>query len=204
MSRLSKNTSSPQSFRDRFEGANRLWQERRFPEAESAYLELLKDDPTSSAAACRIGDVRLALGDRDGANHYFAQAIAINPNVPWGYVGLGRIAEETGDLETSLNQYKHAIELSPGSPWIAERIDTLTKGLSDARLLNNSREAQDAFRRRFEHANDLLANHLLVEAEAIYRELLSRDPNSAPLLCKLGGLFGGLLGCSLGFKCSLR
>ncbi len=188
MSRLSKNTSSPQSFRDRFEGANRLWQERRFPEAESAYLELLKDDPTSSAAACRIGDVRLALGDRDGANHYFAQAIAINPNVPWGYVGLGRIAEEAGDLETSLNQYQRAIELSPGLPWIVERIATLTKGLSNARRLNNTREALDAFRRRFEHANDLLANHQLVEAEAIYRELLSRDPNSAPLLCKLGGI----------------
>jgi len=185
---LSQSIKSPLSIRDRFEGANRLWQERRYPEAESAYLELLKDDPTSSAAACRIGDIRLALGDRDGASYYFSRAVAINPNVPWGYVGLGRIAEETGDLETSLNQYKHAIELSPGSPWIAERIDTLTKGLSDARLLNNSREAQDAFRRRFEHANDLLANHLLVEAEAIYRELLSRDPNSAPLLCKLGGI----------------
>ena len=185
---MSQSIKSPLSIRDRFEGANRLWQERRYPEAESAYLELLKDDPTSSAAACRIGDIRLALGDRDGASYYFSRAVAINPNVPWGYVGLGRIAEETGDLETSLNQYKHAIELSPGSPWIAERIDTLTKGLSDARLLNNSREAQDAFRRRFEHANDLLANHLLVEAEAIYRELLSRDPNSAPLLCKLGGI----------------
>ncbi|MGD0143900.1 MAG: tetratricopeptide repeat protein [Rhizomicrobium sp.] len=183
---MSQKTTSPSSFRDRFESANRLWEAQRFPEAENAYLELLTEDPSSSAAASRLGDIRLALGDMDGARAYFTRAIAINSKLPWGYAGLGRIAEKSGDLEAALNHSKRALELSPGSRWLSDRIGALTARLSKTRPSKDSPETQAAFRRRFEQANDLLANHQLAEAEAIYRELLDREPNSAPLLCKLG------------------
>jgi tetratricopeptide (TPR) repeat protein len=185
---LSQSIASPSSFRERFEGANALWSEGRLQEAEGAYLELLKEDPSSSSAASRIGDIRLHLGDRPGAHDYFSRAIAINPKLPWGHMGLARIAEEAGDLEGALNHYKRSLELSPDLTWLADRIAALTNGLANAQRLARSKEERAEFLRRFDEANRLVVNHQLEEAEAIYRNLLAREPNSAPLLCKLGGI----------------
>jgi len=186
--RLSQSITSPPSFRERFEGANRLWSEGRLQEAEEAYLVLLEEDPSSSSAACRIGDIRLALEDKAGARDYFSRAVAINENLPWGHTGLARVAEQTGDPDAALHHYKRALELSPDLTWVSDRIGTLANGLSNARQQARLKEAQAEFLRRFEQANQLLVNCQLAEAETIYRDLLVRDPNSAPLLCKLGGI----------------
>ncbi len=86
-------------------------------EAEEAYLELLKEDPSSSSAASRIGDIRLQLGDRSGAQDYFSRAIAINPKLPWGHIGLARIAEEVSDAEAALDHYRRAQELRRTWPY---------------------------------------------------------------------------------------
>ncbi len=185
---MSDSIASPLSFRQRFEAANALWGEGRFQEAEEAYLELLKEDPSSSSAACRIGDIRLQLGDRTGAQDYFSRAIATNPKLPWGHLGLARIAEETSDSEAALVHYKNALELSSGQSGLAEHIATLINGITSARQRARTKEEQAEFLRRFEVANRLIVDRQWEEAEAIYRDLLACEPNSAPLLCKLGSI----------------
>ncbi len=185
---LSQSTASPPSFRERFEGANALWAEGRLQEAEQIYLELLKEDPSSSSAASRIGDIRLQLGDRPGAQDFFSRAIEINPKLPWGHMGLARIAEEVSDAEAALDHYRRAQELAPDLAVLVERIAVLTNGLANAKRLAKSKEERAEFLRSFEQANQLAASHQLEEAEAIYRDLLVREPNGASLLCKLGGI----------------
>ena len=185
---MSENIASPPSFRQRFERANALWSEGRFQDAEEAYLELLKEDPSSSSAACRIGDIRLALGDRTGAQEYFSRAVAINPTLPWGHMGLARIAEATTDTEAALAHYKDALERSSGQSGLAEHIGTLINGINSARQKARTKEEQAEFLRRFEEANQLIIDRQLEAAETIYRELLAIEPNSAPLLCKLAGI----------------
>jgi tetratricopeptide (TPR) repeat protein len=185
---LSQSTNSHPSFRERFESANTLWGEGRLQEAEEAYLALLKEDPSSSSAACRVGDIRLALGDHTGAQDFFSRAIAINPKLPWGHMGLGRMAEEASDLEAAIDHFKHALELAPDLSALADRIAGLNRALANAQLQSRSKEERAEFVRRFEDANHLMAQFQLEEAEAIYRDLLIREPDSAPLLCKLGGI----------------
>ena len=187
-SRLSQSIASPPSFRERFESANTLWAEGRLQEAEQAYLELLKEDPFSSAAASRLGDIRLLSGDRAGAQDYFSRAIAINPKLPWGHVGLAKISEESGAPETAIGHYKRAQELSPGLAVAANRIGALTDAMARARQKAKPTLPHAEFLRLFEEANRLMANYQLVEAETIYRDLLDQEPNNAPLLCKLGGI----------------
>jgi glycosyltransferase involved in cell wall biosynthesis len=185
---LSETIASPPSFRQRFEAANALWGEGRLQEAEEAYLELLKEDASSSSAASRIGDIRLVLGDREGAHDYFSRAIAINPKLPWGHMGLARIAEETGDLQAAVSHYRSALELSSGQSGLAEHISSLIDGIINARQRARSKEEQAEFLRRFEEANQMVIDRQFEEAEAIYRDLLAGDPNNAPLLCKLAGI----------------
>ena len=185
---MSHDTTSPISFRERFERANALWSDGRLKEAEKAYRELLKEDPSSSSAAARLGDIRLVRGDTTGAKKYFSRAIEINPKLPWGHIGLARIAEDSADPESAIAHYKSAIELSPDLTGPAERIVALANGIANARQKGRSKEAHAEFLHRFEEANQLMVNHQLVEAEAIYRELLVQEPNSAPLFCKLGGV----------------
>jgi len=64
----------------------------------------------------RLGDIRSALNDVEGARAAFERSIAIDPNVPGGWTRLGDIALNGNRVADALSAYQRAAAANPDDP----------------------------------------------------------------------------------------
>ena len=81
--------------------------------AKSAYLDLLRRDPTHSAALNELGALAYASGHRSAARTAYEQAVRHHPNDALGRVNLGNMLREDGDLAAARDHFAAALAADP-------------------------------------------------------------------------------------------
>jgi hypothetical protein len=76
----------------------------------------LHADPTHFAALNELGALAAAGGHRSAARTAYTQLIRNYPNDPVGYVNLGNLLLEDGDVTSAGPHYQAALDLDPGFP----------------------------------------------------------------------------------------
>jgi protein O-mannosyl-transferase len=91
-------------------------QHGRFAEAIARYQKMIAMTPEGSARAplfSKLGLVYLDTHDNAGAESSFAEAVAMDAEDVNGWLGLGVIAEQSGNLDAAIADYKRANDVRP-------------------------------------------------------------------------------------------
>jgi len=91
------------------ERARRLESSGQDEPALTAYLELLRLDPTHRAALGELGNLAWATGYRAAALTAYLQLVKCHPDDPVARVNLGNLHYQTGDLAAARVQYEVAL-----------------------------------------------------------------------------------------------
>jgi tetratricopeptide (TPR) repeat protein len=127
-------------------------QQSRWDQAESTFLELLKENPQDAQAAVELGWLLYERGDgSDDAIAVFQQAIAIDPSLGRAYLAIGQVLSKDGRAVEADAWYAQAIERNPDEKtwWLLRANKARIAGHLDSALL-------------------------------VYQQLTSRFPNWAP------------------------
>jgi tetratricopeptide (TPR) repeat protein len=106
-----------------------LLQRGRGREAENVYARACERNPDSYYLADLLGQVRLEVGDQDGAREAYAQALEIIERLPeqnlWVEATAATAAVVTGDQAKTLDHLQRAQALQPTQ----ENLDAIERGL---------------------------------------------------------------------------
>ncbi len=93
-----------------------LHQQGRLPEAEAQYRVVLRAEPANVIAQHQIGLIELQRGKHVSAHAWVSRALQSNPDFANGYLTLGAIERERGNLEASLAVLNEAVSRLPQNP----------------------------------------------------------------------------------------
>ena len=96
-----------------FEQALQESKDGNFVEAEKIWSFYLNENPDDVAALSNRGNIRLALGDPEGAIMDQTQAIEMSPEDLDPYLNRGIAEEALGLWEEAKNDYKYVLEKNP-------------------------------------------------------------------------------------------
>ena len=148
--------------KDLFEKALQESKDGVFIQAEKDWSIYLNDNPDDSAALSNRGNIRLALGDPQGAIKDQTMAIKISPEDLDPYINRG-IAEEALQLwEDASNDYNYVLRKNP------KDVSALYNLGNDMGSMDNWREAKRLFSQAASSNNDI-AMARSSEALAIYQ-----------------------------------
>jgi tetratricopeptide (TPR) repeat protein len=164
---------------------------------QMAYGRLDRSYYPARLAAADLLRRKFSNDDTDGSVSDYEGALRINPNLPAGHVGLGRVALEGWRFEEIENRVEKALETNAK---YAPAIHLLAhKEIVERRYAQASETAQRALKI---NENDLVALSLWAGAEACQynkekvREIEARvkaiNPNCAPYYRMLGDTLGGI------------
>jgi len=148
--------------------------------------------PRSAAVANRLGLVRFAVGDVDGARAAFARARSLDPRDPSPLINLARMARARGELPDARTLLEQALALdeAQGEAWLAYGVvlSELGGNTSAARaaILRASRSLPDDAEPWAAQGALDLAEGKVREAVESYREAIRRAPNHAGARANLG------------------
>jgi len=151
----------------------------------------------------RIGDLKLSLGDAEGAQQGYKEALREAPDDVRGSVGLARLLIRSGISEKAREDLQRSIDCHPSFPW--ERLTQFFPPLQFQEILilaqaleaeGEHKEALDAYREAWQmHPDDLLVNLGLgrvygacgeyEEAIAALQKILARVPRHLHALSAL-------------------
>ena len=120
-------------------------------EAMDAYQTTLKLAPGPEIKAdtfSDMGSLYRQVRDSDRARECFAAALQLNPNQPMALIGMGVLAQRSGDFSQAVAYYSHAMSVEPtavGYVLLAKALDKAGRGV----------EAQAAYNRAGQLTNDL-------------------------------------------------
>ena len=93
-----------------------------FEQAETAFRQALRDDPSSAEALYGLGSVYLKQGKTDAARESFERAVKLTAaypdTLPNAWNNLGLLATREGQMDTAAGYFQEALRVSPGY-WIA-------------------------------------------------------------------------------------
>jgi tetratricopeptide (TPR) repeat protein len=87
--------------------------ERRAADAETLLRDATKQKANQARPLRYLGDSLLAKEDFNGAAEAYRQALAIDPKLAAGHLGLGQSLARQGKLDDALMHYHQAMELDP-------------------------------------------------------------------------------------------
>ena len=122
-----------------------LEKEGRLHEAESAYQEALRLNPSYSEAQSNLGNVWRSQGKLKEAAQAFQTVIQITPSSVEAHNNLGVVLKELGDLHKAIDEYRAALTLNPGH---AEALNNLGVALKEQGKLE---EAKISFQQALSH-----------------------------------------------------
>ncbi|MAQ14763.1 MAG: MerR family transcriptional regulator [Sandaracinus sp.] len=83
-------------------------------DAEAAYREALRLDPTFVSAMTNLGNLRYRRGDEKSAMALYETVLELDPNQPEAHYNLGFIRYERGLSAEALPYFERAVALDPG------------------------------------------------------------------------------------------
>jgi Flp pilus assembly protein TadD len=90
--------------------AIKLTDKEQFEKATSAFKQAVAASPNSGEAWFYMGENYFANDKSDSAEVAYRKGIAVNPNFPLNYAGLGKVLHEKGDLAGAQAQFAKASE----------------------------------------------------------------------------------------------
>lgn len=87
----------------------------RNEEAEQAYVEVLRADPTHFDALLGLGALAMKTGRRTAARGVFARAVHVHPERALGHVNLAILLSDEGHLAEAREHFEAALRLDPDS-----------------------------------------------------------------------------------------
>ena len=86
--------------------------ERRFADARQRYEAAIRLAPHLARAHLNLGNIRMLMGDLEGAKDAYTDALALNPDYAADY-SLGNAYARSGRGETAVAAYHKALALKP-------------------------------------------------------------------------------------------
>lgn len=116
----------------------------RFDEAETKYLQVLKQDPKNVYTLANLAAIQLELSHLDEADKHVQQALAITPEDPYALSILGNLRFRQGKFDDALDALAHAAKLDPKNAEVQNHLGLVLsqKGLR--------KEAENALRKSVE------------------------------------------------------
>ena len=151
--------------------------------AEQHLASALTTDPLDTAVLEQCGNVKLMLGDMDGAEKLLRKAYQLNPDSYGANRGLGLIRDAQGNLEQARKHYEKAIALRPTDDLVASNLAYLLLRVSP-RLVpqglywaKRSVELNRSPENLVNYANLLQASGQYTEAASSYYEAIKNRPD---------------------------
>ena len=101
---------------------NALLQQERFAAALEAFDAAFAANGRQAGSALNAGVCALRLGRADEAGHWFAEAVAVDPQRFEAWVNLAVVRERQGDIAGARRALERAVELRPDDPRLRERL----------------------------------------------------------------------------------
>ncbi|GAB4391301.1 MAG: hypothetical protein Tsb0032_02580 [Kiloniellaceae bacterium] len=83
------------------------------PAAEALLRDALRIFPGFAEAEIRIGNIRRASHDLDGAAAAYRRALRIKPDYPWAHLELAICLQRDGEAEAAMTHYREAVRFNP-------------------------------------------------------------------------------------------
>jgi tetratricopeptide (TPR) repeat protein len=93
--------------------AEALWQSDKHVLALEQMNDALKLNPDDDTLHVRAGQMRLAVGDADGADREAAEALSLNPKSAAAWALRGQVAHGRRDLRKALNDFHRSLGYAP-------------------------------------------------------------------------------------------
>ena len=84
-------------------------------EAVVAFGDTEEADDILISSLVALGQVRLQLGQTDGAEAAFGRALALDPNHAVAHMGMGTVRDQQGQYEHAIAHFRQVAELQPGN-----------------------------------------------------------------------------------------
>ncbi len=94
-------------------------------EAKESFVELVRIQPSLTAAYFGLGRIALETDDFEEAEAAFQKTLAINPQQAEGHVFLGDLRLKRGEIESAVESYRRATVLEPWNPQAYARLSRL-------------------------------------------------------------------------------
>jgi tetratricopeptide (TPR) repeat protein len=100
--------------------------------AEQEFAKSLAQNPLIPGVHTKIGYIRLARGDSEGAVHYYTIALGLHPSDKEARLNRGIALENLGRQKDAINDFKHFLaisgnELADARPYAESRIRELSR-----------------------------------------------------------------------------
>lgn len=166
--------------------AERLFTQGRHRQALGVLEQCLARDPQNVGLLNFAGVCAVALGDQDGAEQLWRQAIALDGALPETYFNLGLLLAKRRQKEEAELCYRRAISLNPRNAQAYCNLGNLLDDRAQAEACYRSAIAFDPLDPGLEAAHYNLGNLLLErgaweEAEHCYRQAMAANQTHAKL-----------------------
>ncbi|MDR0833536.1 MAG: tetratricopeptide repeat protein [Candidatus Symbiothrix sp.] len=174
-----------------------LYRAELFDAAKIEFLGQTGGTPTEQAERYYyLGQTYSELQKPDSSAYYYAQAVSIDPNYPFGYIGQGELELSKGNLKAAEDLFKQANGLAKKDPSvqtsIAESYIEYDKNTEAEAALVKARKADKKFPGLYVAEGDAIAKGGLSkvgEAAGSYEQALLFDPNYKIALLKLARIY---------------
>jgi tetratricopeptide (TPR) repeat protein len=102
-----------------------LVEQGRSEEAFKMMEEWETQNPSLAAPKVELARMFEEFGDKDAAKQHLTAALAIAPDDPRALAALGKLREESGDMNQALANYQRSLTLNRFQPELAQRVNAL-------------------------------------------------------------------------------
>jgi len=129
-------------------------------EEYQATLDGSSDSEVRADAFSDMGSAYRQMHDYARAGECFASALRLNPNQPMALIGMGVLAQKSGDLTSAIADYSHAMAVEPtavGYSLLANALETAGRGAEARAAYDKARQLTDDLGQAQQTAGQLLA-----------------------------------------------
>ena len=102
-----------------------LVEQGRSEDAFKMMEEWETQNPGLAAPKVELARMFEEFGDKDAAKQHLTSALAIAPDDPRALAALGKLREESGDMNQALANYQRSLAVNRFQPELAQRVNTL-------------------------------------------------------------------------------
>jgi tetratricopeptide (TPR) repeat protein len=169
--------SQPNTPEDIFNRASTELRSGNSEQGASIALEGLEQYPRDPHLLCLAGRALISLKRPEEAVAHIKKALKLHPEFSWGHVTDGDLELIAGRPAEAVKSYRKAQKLGADRAGVQEKIDRARVMLKAGKPTDGKRRSGMAFPEEIARAAQLERDGKPEEAENIYRDILSRDPD---------------------------